>query len=194
MGAIDRFDISSIISKYSIKYYVETGTGVGECLKYVLNYDLEEFHSIEIHPKLYESAKSKLENISNCKIHLGNSYEILPIILQKITSPTLFFMDAHFPGADFGYSGYGSESDYNKRLPLENELKVISKFKDTSKDVILIDDLRIYEDGPFAGGNWDARRHLGGNGIQFIYDIFGKTHVVTKDYRDQGYILLFPHE
>ena len=58
----------------------------------------------------------------------------------------------------------------------------------------MIDDLRIYEDGPFESGNWDERSKYGGDGIEFIENIFDKTHYIVRSYNAQGSIILFPVE
>jgi hypothetical protein len=192
MGFIDKHDINSIITEFNIENYIETGTGAGICLSHMIPFNLKQYHTIEIHSTLYDLAKEKFKDYSNCNLHFGESSEKLVDALKDTNGPTLFFLDAHFPGADFGYAQHDSEKDYNIRLPLENELKIISDNKDTSKDVLILDDLRIYEDGPFEDGNWVDRKRIGGEGIEFIYNLFEKSHDISKDYRDQGYILLFP--
>ena len=52
--------------------------------------------------------------------------------------------------------------------------------------------MRIYEDGPFGDGNWEDREKYGGDGIEFIEELFDETHYVVKSYNAQGSILLFP--
>jgi hypothetical protein len=192
MGNIAYHNVGEYITNYNLKNYVETGTGVGECLSYVLQLPFENYHSIEIFNDLYQQAVDKFQPHENCKIHLGNSFDVVPSILPSLDGPILFFLDAHFPGSDFGFNNYDNEQDYNLRLPLEKELEVIKNNRDISKDVFIIDDLRIYEDGPFKTGNWKDRTRLGGDGIDFIYNNFESTHNITKDYSDQGYIILTP--
>ncbi len=101
-------------------------------------------------------------------------------------------MDAHFPGADFGLASYGDEKDLKKRLPLQSELEIIVNSKEVSNDVFVIDDLRIYEDGPFEEGNWSDRKKYGGDGIEFIEEMFDDTHYVVKSYNKQGFVILLP--
>lgn len=192
MGNVYSHNIRSILSTFNLENYVETGTGRGDCLSHMIQYNLKKYHSIEIHPVLYQECLNKFKYNTNCVLHLGNSYEKLVDVLKDIDGNTLFFLDAHFPGSDFGFTKYSDETDKNKRIPLENELNVIKNNRDTSKDVLIIDDLRIYEDGPFEDGNWDARSVLGGDGIDFIYDLFETTHNIEKLYSAQGYIVLTP--
>jgi hypothetical protein len=43
-------------------------------------------------------------------------------------------------------------------------------------------------------GNWKDRILYGGDGIQFIYDLFDKTHNISKLLNHQGYVILAPKE
>ncbi len=95
------------------------------------------------------------------------------------------WLDAHFPGADFGKSAYNSIADKNLRIPLESEMRKICQLRDVTKDIFIIDDLRIYEDGPFQNGNWSERLKIGGSGIGFVYDLLDKTHHILSDYGDK---------
>ena len=201
MGTIKRFEIMELIEKHDLKNYVETGTGMGECLEFAMRHPFKNFYSIEIHEEIHTKVQEKFKNISKmynreCNIVLGNSFEMLPEILSKIENKgnTLFFLDAHFPGADFGHKQHGDEKNQDKRIPLEMEMKTIIKNRDISSDVFIADDLRIYEDGPFASGNWTDRRLHGGDGIDFIENLFKDTHTINRDFRDQGYVVLLPHE
>lgn len=105
----------------------------------------------------------------------------------------MFFLDAHFPGADFHLASYFDEKDENIRIPLKRELQTIVKYKKGfENDVFVIDDLRIYEDGPFEGGNWPLRAALGSDGIDFVFDLLNNTHNISKNYKSQGYIIALP--
>lgn len=191
MGSIRRHDVGSYIKQYGLKNYIETGTGIGECLSFAMEFPFEQIHSIEIYEQIYNDAKEKFSS-ENLTLHNGNSYEKLPEILKSVKGGTLFFLDAHFPGVDFHFESFGSETDKDKSLPLEQELITIKANFDTSESVFVIDDLRIYEDGPYTGGNWSDRHKYGGDGIEFIYNLFGNTHEITKDFNDQGYIVITP--
>jgi hypothetical protein len=199
MGTIKRFDIMNLIKKYDLKNYVETGTGMGECLEFAMRHPFKRFYSIEIYEEIHNKVQEKFKNISKmynreCNILLGNSFEMLPEILSKIENKgnTLFFLDAHFPGADFGHQLHGDEKNLDQIIPLNMEMRTIIKNRDISKDVFIADDLRIYEDGPFASGNWPDRELYGGDGIGFIENLFMGTHTINRDYRDQGYVVLSP--
>ena len=194
MGQLNQaIQIKNVLDFYDIKNFVETGTGQAEVVRSV--YEADEtlnIHTIEVVPEIFEQNKIKFSYLNDVSWHLGTSFKILPEILPTFEGNTLFWMDAHFPGADFGLSSYGDEKDMDKRLPLKRELESIVQSRDVSHDVFVIDDLRIYEDGPFETGNWDERTKYGGDGIGFFEEMFEKTHYIGRSYNAQGSVILFP--
>lgn len=202
MGSISQHDVGAYVDKYKLENYIETGTGWGECLAHALKFPFKQLRSVEIYPQVYDNVAHKFAHIIRCKILLGNSYEVLPDILKETEGNVLFFLDAHFPGADFHFETYASETDYNKRIPLERELETICANRDTKNDVFIIDDLRVYEDNDYTDeegnvipdGNWPHREELGGDGIDFVYTLLGETHNVTKDLRHQGFLIITPKQ
>ena len=194
MGQLNQaIQIKNVLDFYDIKNFVETGTGQAEVVQTVVEADENlNIHTIEVIPEIYDKNKINFSYLKDVNWHLGTSFDILPEILPDLKGTTLFWMDAHFPGADFGLSSYGDEKDDDKRLPLKKELETIVENRDVSNDVFVIDDLRIYEDGPFGDGNWEDREKYGGDGIEFIDELFDETHYVVKSYNAQGSVLLFP--
>ena len=194
MGHINRFNLQSYINEYNTTIFVETGTGVGCSLQHVLKFPFEKIYTIEIVEKLYNKCKEQFKTHANCNFINNNSKNGLLDVLNQTDKDknVCYWLDAHFPGANFGTATYDSVKDITIRIPLENEIKAIVSTRDTKNDVLIIDDLRIYEDGPFESGNWVERKKLGGNGINFIYESFDKTHNITKNFWDQGYIVITP--
>ena len=194
MGQLNEaIQIKNVLDFYDIKNFVETGTGQAEVVQTVVEADdTLNVHTIEVIPEIYDKNKINFSYLKDVNWHLGTSFDILPEILPDLKGTTLFWMDAHFPGADFGLSSYGDGKDDDKRLPLKKELETIVENRDVTNDVFVIDDLRIYEDGPFGDGNWEDREKYGGDGIEFIEELFDETHYVVKSYNAQGSILLFP--
>ena len=194
MGQLNQaIKIKNVLDYYDIKNFVETGTGQAEVVRSV--YEADEtlnIHTIEVVEEIFDQNKIKFSYLKDVSWHLGTSFKILPAILPTFDGNTLFWMDAHFPGADFGLSSYGEEKDMDKRLPLKRELESIVQSRDVKNDVFVIDDLRIYEDGPFETGNWDERTKYGGDGIGFIEEMFEDTHYIGRSYNAQGSVILFP--
>lgn len=194
MGQLNEaIQVKKVLDFYSIKNFVETGTGAAEVVRDIseINEKLN-VHTIEIITEIYEKNTISYSYLNNVTWHLGQSSDILPEIVSQMNTPTLFWLDAHFPGADFGLASYGDEPDLEKRLPLKSELEKIVNNKDVTNDVFVIDDLRIYEDGPFEDGSWKDRTKYGGDGIEFIDELFEDSHYVVKSYNKQGFIILFP--
>ena len=194
MGQLNEaIEVKNVLDFYDIKNFVETGTGIAEVVRAVHDVDSNlTIHTIEVVPEIYDQNKIRFSYLKKVNWHLGGSAQVLSEVVPTLEGNTLFWMDAHFPGADVGLSSYGDEKDMDKRLPLKNELETILASRDVSNDVFVIDDLRIYEDGPFETGNWDERTKYGGDGIEFIENLFEDTHYIGRSYNAQGFVILFP--
>ena len=194
MGQLNEaIQVKNVLDFYNIDNFVETGTGAAEVVRSISNIKSDlNIHTIEIIEEIFNKNKISNSYLTNVNWHLGQSSEVMPEILPQLEGNTLFWLDAHFPGADFGLASYGDEEDLDKRLPLRSELEIIVKGRDVSNDVFVIDDLRVYEDGPFETGNWADRNLYGGDGIAFIEDLFEDTHFVVRSYNKQGFVILLP--
>jgi hypothetical protein len=88
-----------------------------------------------------------------------------------------------------------AEEDIKKRLPLEDELALIRQSREGIGDVILIDDARLYQSGPYSKGDlptdWPPLQGIQREGIGFIRKAF-PDHGVVIDYADQGYVMCVP--
>ena len=200
MGQINQaVKLDKVIKNFNIGNFIETGTGLGESLEYLLDLDESkdlDIHSIELMEQLYNILQAKFKSVENLDLIKGYSHEEIGKLMEVISDqPTIFWHDAHFPGADFKIDGatYTSEKDDTKRIPLESELRtIISSGRDVSNDVFIIDDLRVYKDGPYEGGNWEFRSQAGSDNIDFIYELFDETHIIIESYIAQGFVILFP--
>jgi len=189
MGFISVFDIDKIKEKYDLNIFLETGTYMGGSLTHIKKFGFLKILSVELIKEIYDKCKIKFINDENIFLYNGNSFDKIKEMLDQVktTDNILFWLDAHLP------SHYSvDEYDIDLEIPLEKELKNIISNRDISKDYFIIDDLRIYEDGSYAAGNWLDRKLYNTDGIQFIYDLFSKTHNIKKDYRNEGYIICEP--
>lgn len=199
MGQITYFNLNAIIEQFKCTAYVETGTGIGVSLQYALEHPFEKFYTVDIDKDLQESTKKSINN-SRVEYVNGLSTESLKLIVPKLKDDksVLFFLDAHLPGADFHKMTYeDSMKTYKEHsLPLEEELKIINGLRDTTNDVIVIDDLQLYDDGPYQHKTWiygDLQKELGlKKSSEFIKEMFEKTHVIETLYAHQGYLLITP--
>ena len=207
MGLLREHKLTDYINKYNLKYYFETGTGKAECLEYALRYPFEEYWTVDIDEDLIEESFNKFKNMSkNINLLIGKSIDILDEYIPQIPkeSPTLFYLDAHFPGADFQKCTYEESIREHKQdaFPLEQEVDVILEKRDISKDVFIIDDLVLYEEGDFeclkVGCVWEygwLQEELDlKTDSKFLYEKFEKTHDFKKDLRSQGYLIITPKQ
>jgi hypothetical protein len=217
MGQLTRFDLNPLVDSFQLKNYVETGTGLGVSLCYaILNKSLVDFYSIEIDTGLANS-EALIKSINEVKtsnqnvtIINSNSLQALRSLLQNSVDdkPTLFFLDAHFPGADFFDTTYADSIDNSSinGLPLLLELAEISISRNGAKnDLIIIDDLFLFDSGEFA---FDREHTASANSIRSILRnrdmflggsistvirlMFGPHRKFRRFYENQGYLMILP--
>ena len=202
MGELHAFKLESYFKEFNIENYVETGTGQGISLTYALKYPFKKLYSIDIDEELIKTAKEKFNDPRLELVHNYSTNGIYEIVQNTKDIPTIFFLDAHFPGADFGKMSYEeSIRTFNETaFPLKEEIEIIKQYKNFKNDVIIIDDFIIYEEGDYdtikEGITWryqwlQKELNLETNS-KFIYDIFGQTHNFKKDIRHQGYLVITP--
>jgi hypothetical protein len=194
MGNLLEFDLKS----FNCDVFIETGTGGGHSLKFAYESKVfSKLYSIEIHYPTFLKVFKKFNKCKNVEIINADSVCGLKTFLSEINnhSKILFFLDAHFPGSYFpGYDGDLKIEPIDLKLPLQHELNLIKKMRPDSFDTIIIDDLRIYEDGPFEKGNipgWPSPLNQINRTIDFVYELFPKRKI-TKNFKDEGYIFIEP--
>jgi hypothetical protein len=133
--AIKQQTILSFNKNKQHKYFVETGTYLGDMLE-ALQYDFEQLYSCELVPFIHDLAVKRFQNRENIHIILGDSTFALPEIMKNIKAPALFWLDGHYSGGDTGWS------DVNGGCPIYDEMKTI--FDSPYKHSIIIDDARCF--------------------------------------------------
>lgn len=116
--------------------FVETGTYLGDTVKLALEYGFKKIHSIELNKKLYDDAVEMFKDEPAVKIWLGDSVEILPLIIEEIgNNRATFWLDAHASGPLVGGKSGGS--------PVVDELNIIDKSV-CKEHTIFVDDKRLF--------------------------------------------------
>ena len=193
MGFINQFDLSRIIRDYNISYFFETGTWKGDAVEYALQFPFKKIISAEIIPVIAAEAKTRFETETRVVIIEASSAATLSAELPSLPGNCLFWLDAHFPGADAGLEEYDAILNEDIRLPLENELTIIHQFRKDYQDVFIIDDLRVYEDGCYENGNAPSDTLPKKNrNLDFVNRLFGTSHSILKSYKKEGYLMLLP--
>ena len=203
MGSITYFDLNTYINEYKCGIYVETGTGIADCLSHAVKYPFSKFYSVELDEDLVNEAKIKVpqENVDIINDYSTNALNnIIPNLPKEI--PVLFWLDAHFPGADFHKISYEeSIREYKEdSLPLEMEIEILINKRDVSNDVFIIDDWFLYQPElkyeAHNTVNWVYKPLQDELGLMTdgdsIIKKFEGTHNHTVDPRHQGYLILTP--
>lgn len=199
MGSLTKFNLKNYKQKYNSNVFIETGTWTGDGVAHAAQVDFEALYSIELIEDIFLKAQQRFADNPKVKIFNDSSISGLKYILQNLTKREdriIFWLDAHLPH----HYDENIKNDYQSSahilIPLEEEIKIIKQFKDISGDVFFIDDLRIYEEGPFEQGNWYEvlNSNLYPSGIKFLEDLLQDTHDVYRDYSDQGYIVCLPKQ
>ena len=196
MGELYIHELAPYLQKYKCGIFVETGTGMGTGVSHALKYNFKQLYSIEYMEQLYLNCKSRLVDERLTLLH-ADSLTGLREVLEKTPQDEVvfFWLDAHFPGADFHFNSYDHLKDQPElHMPLKEEVKLIKEMRPQGRDVIFIDDLQIYEDGPFELLNQDFKDKYGDLGTEFINEAFAKTHDFSRDYRHQGFLIITPKE
>src|SRR6516165_9054492 len=159
MGQLSNWNVQRELDKFNSEVFVETGTGGGNSLSYAANFKFETLYSTEIDVEIFNKHSIKFLSMPRMRVYNLPSAEFLRLILPEIKDRrTFFWLDAHFPN---------TKENAQITLPLESELEIIVSYKDVKNDVILMDDLRVYEIGPYESGN--CHQLSGYCGTDFVY-------------------------
>jgi hypothetical protein len=196
MGYLNKFNLKTSLCNV----FVETGTGGGKSLKHAyFNGNFKKLFSVEAFKDTALAAQAMFQKHGTVEIINDTSESALHKILPRLNSEdrVFFFLDAHFVGEmSSSFQGYKSNVANEVNLPLRNELKLIREYRPNSNDIIVVDDLRLYEDGPYANGNVPpdyANIPPAMRNIDFVYEIFGDRKIV-RDFDDEGYLLILPQD
>ena len=197
MGILKHFDLSGVDAQCFVETGLENGYGLDHALTYK---QFLELHSVEINQEFYDFGSQKYKHMDRVKLWLGSSEERMEEIVQSISqhNSCFFWLDAHLP-SDPGSRFLHDREDDNIEFPLEKEIQIIKKNRDTKNDYFLIDDLRIYVDGPFQypGNSWPHYKDYPGyfphpDGIGFAQRAFADTHDIKQIYDHEGYLFISP--
>jgi hypothetical protein len=191
MGILADFNLTALIDDYGCAYLVETGTGSGLGVEEASKHAFQQVFSIDSNHKAaldvaLRFAANPMITIIHARIEKG-----LIDALSEIPRDdgVIFWLDAHAPGPEFR-----SEHSAALILPLERQLRLLAERRDLSRDIILIDDLRLYEDGAYEDGAAalsclpaPAYRH-----VRFVEALLGDTHRIERSLRRTGTLSAFP--
>lgn len=127
---VKRFTLLTAQERFGLEILVETGTYKGMMVEAMLIH-FKKIISIELGTELFLDAKKKFSNYPQVTILNGDSGKILPVVIENLTSPSLFWLDGHYSG---GETALGEVE-----TPIVKELQSILSSK--HNHVIVIDDV-----------------------------------------------------
>jgi hypothetical protein len=166
-----------LIIDYAIENYVETGVERGVALDWVHNFSMNpslphaggealigSYYACDLN---LTNAALATQNFPYAKIYHLDSISFLSTILPDVAGPTLFWLDAHFPG------NYGDPQNISNWFPALNEMRVIKALKHRFEDdIILVDDV-----GGFVGGStFDIAGERFSLNVDQLIEVFADTH------------------
>ena len=113
------------------KHFVETGTYMGDAVKYAVDLGFEEIFSCELSEERYNICLEKFKDDDNVNLWLGDSRDCVKEILKKVDQKAIFWLDAHAEGGG---------------VPTMEEIDMI-KDHPIKDHTIVIDDIPIYFSG-----------------------------------------------
>jgi len=140
MSTLANVPFVELKNKFGLTAFVETGTGEGGlAVQMTLNAGFEKITSCELNDDWALTAQNLFSKKDNVRIYPGPSKFCLPKMLSFIGNlKTLFWLDAHFPPNDIEYPN-------DLIFPLKDELNIIKNKIGIDRDVIAIDDLRLFD-------------------------------------------------
>lgn len=195
MGTLSKYNLVEMRRLHNLHTFIETGTATGDGTALAVAAGFNAIHTIEIDTDLAAAARLRFKRHPEVQVWQGDSVYCLSLLLQEVSrEPALFWLDAHFPGAHTG-ADYNVEPDARKRLPLHDEIDVIRRYRAGIADVLLIDDARIYEPGPYSAGNlppdWPPLKGVE-RSLDFVRNAYRATHGAVIDFSEQGMLMVFP--
>lgn len=184
MGSLNTFNsiknISNLIDENNINVFVETGCYRGNTLSFALQLGFKKLYSCDIDLESADYCRNEFSQDARLRIDHKPSNTFLSDLMPELENEesVLFFLDAHLPDM---------ETTTDVSLPLEEELDIIWAARSNKKDIIVIDDLRIYEENDYTGGNWSDRDKYGSPTLDFLSK-YGYN--VEKFLLEEGYIYL----
>ena len=125
-------------TRFKNDIFIESGTFLGNGLNCALQAGFKECHSVEIHEHLYLKAKDRFGREAKrgrVKLYHGDSSIILKPLIESLTVPATFWLDAHIS------ANYGDK--LAKNCPIIEELEFM-KTSVVKNHTILIDDLNCF--------------------------------------------------
>lgn len=152
--------ITEIQSEFSVPYFVESGTNVGETAEWASE-RFREVTTIELDDDLYETATDERGDIENISFVKGNSAEELESVLAGLDGQAVVHLDAHCGGKWLDSAGDTSANEEFTECPLMDELDAFVGLEESH--YLFIDDARVFTSPrrePFDPDDWPTLQEV----------------------------------
>jgi hypothetical protein len=167
-----------------LEEFIETGTFQGATAAWAAA-NFARVTSIELSPAYHAAAQKKFVGQPTIRLVCGDSAAALAQIIKQLRQPSLFWLDAHWSGADTA----GEKAE----CPVLGELELINE--SSLQHVVLVDDARLFcapPPSPHKADHWPSLSELisalsaGGRRHVVIYeDVFIAVPVEQRRFLDQ---------
>ena len=113
------------------KFFVETGTHIGNGVQYALDAGFDNILSCEFMENRHQECMERFKDNDNVGLWAGTSLDCIPEMLNQVDGKACFWLDAHSEGG--GVPTF-EELDFIKDHPIKNH-------------TIIIDDIPVYFGG-----------------------------------------------
>lgn|GEM_PF-2070511 len=197
MGYLKDFDLEQLCERHGCLYLVSIGAGRGRTPGVL---DALSFrHAYVIEPQHQQALVSAIQYSSNRDMTimaskaLNGLREVLPQI--PADAPVIFWHDAHDPSPQQAEASFDPAKLAGYQLPLEQELRLIKASRDISRDIFLVDDIRLYEDAAYEQPELPEGTpplNPAVRNLNFVADILGATHRIERRLSGTGALCAFP--
>lgn len=198
MGTLSRIGLAELVRAHRLDTLVETGTGHGHSLLAALQVPaLVDLRSIEVDFETWHRHRVGFATEPRVRLYHGDSVTVLPAIVAELAHldrRVLWFLDAHFPGSGrldpLPMAVLAGEDP----VPIMREFSALTDRRDLSRDVVVVDDLCLFEPGDYEADAPDLRAALGVRRLDWIDEALADTHEITRSTRDGGYLIARPRQ
>lgn len=169
MGSLGDFNLAGLKADFGLRHLVEVGMGNGAGVDLAASLGFDHVHSIESQHKLALATALRHSSRQDITVIHGRGEKGLKEALAEVPgdAPTLFWLDYDYEGADARL-----KSDPDARL--ERELRLLASLRDLSKDVLLVDDLVLFQ-----------------SDLEFVAELFPR-HVINRSPQGTGILIAIP--
>jgi hypothetical protein len=128
------------VARFAPASFVETGTGDCLGIDTALRQPGMSIQSIDLDERIYRTACHRFREEPRVRPYLGSSPDLLPLVVDRARR-TMFWLDAHWSGGNFGLAVDAARG----QCPLLAELRAIADLGMQAPFRILVDDARCFD-------------------------------------------------